>query len=142
MPKPAASSSSQTPNSRYPGERLGLPEDGAGSMAGLGRRVVALIIDWGLASAVAWFFFNYDPWAIAAVFVVHTALSISLIGGSIGHTLLGMRLNTVAGQAPGFWRPWVRQVLLMLVIPAVIWDQDTRGGHDIASGLVLRRFER
>jgi hypothetical protein len=30
----------------YPGERLGLPEEGSGSIAGWGRRIGALVIDW------------------------------------------------------------------------------------------------
>src|SRR5689334_22272379 len=30
----------------YPGERLGLPKDGPGSIARFGRRIAALIVDW------------------------------------------------------------------------------------------------
>ena len=131
-----------TPDSSYPGERLGLPSEGAGSIAGFGRRLVGLAIDWGIAVAIAWAFFDYDPVALMVVFVIHTAVTISLIGGSIGHTVFGMRLNTVDQRPPGFWRPWLRQILLVVVLPAVIWDQDHRGGHDIVSGLVLRRFTR
>ena len=38
---------------RYRGERLGLPEHGPGSIAGTGRRVAALTVDWLLALVVA-----------------------------------------------------------------------------------------
>ena len=33
----------------YPGERLGMPSDGPGSLAGLGRRTAALMTDWLIA---------------------------------------------------------------------------------------------
>ena len=33
----------------YPGQRLGLPESGPGSIAGFGRRIAALLIDWFIA---------------------------------------------------------------------------------------------
>ena len=30
----------------YPGAKFGLPKDGAGSVASMGRRLLALLIDW------------------------------------------------------------------------------------------------
>src|ERR671914_1497872 len=43
----AASGNSDSPdNLVYPGERLGLPRTGSGSVAGYGRRLGALFIDW------------------------------------------------------------------------------------------------
>src|SRR5260370_18242013 len=41
------------PPSRYPRERLGLPETGTGAVAGFGVRIVALFIDWSLFTAIA-----------------------------------------------------------------------------------------
>lgn len=139
---PAKSAPTPPPQSSYPGERLGLPREGAGSIASFGQRIGGLVIDWGIAVLISWLFFDYHPLLTSVVFVVLTALTISLLGGTIGHLVFGMRLNTVSGTAPGWWRPLLRQVLLMLVLPAVVWDQDNRGGHDIFSGLVLRRFRR
>ncbi len=134
------SNSSTAPESAYPGQRLGLPEEGPGSIASYGRRIVGLMIDWGLACLLSWQFFDYHPAAIMVLFVVITALTITLFGGSIGHLLCGMRLNTIAGKAPGWWRPWIRQTLVVVVVPALITDQDQRGAHDVLSGLVLRRY--
>jgi hypothetical protein len=37
------------------------------------------------------------------------------------------------------WRPIVRTLLLIVVIPAVVWDADQRGLHDKAAGTVLIR---
>ena len=39
--------------SKYPGERLGLPESGPGSIARAGRRIAAICIDWGIALLIS-----------------------------------------------------------------------------------------
>ena len=43
------------------------------------------------------------------------------------------------GAWVGLWRPIVRTLLLVLVIPAVIFDADQRGLHDKLAGTVLIR---
>jgi hypothetical protein len=43
---PKASLEGQGYEFGYKGERLGLPESGPGAVAGIGRRFVALAIDW------------------------------------------------------------------------------------------------
>lgn len=127
------------PPGGYPGERLGLPEGGLGSLAKLGRRVWAILIDWACAVVISISFFDYAPLATTLVFVVVQIIFIPTIGGSPGHRLLGMRVQRVTGEWPGLWRPVVRSVLLGVVIPAVIWDADNRGLHDKAAGTVLVR---
>lgn len=124
----------------YQGERLGLPETGIGSLATMGPRVLGLLIDWGIASGISFVWFDYQPLAITVAFVVLTWLFLVGFGSTIGHLVAGLRANTIAGDAPGIWRPLVRQVLLVLVIPALVVDGDGRGAHDVLSGLVLRRF--
>ncbi|MDN3494368.1 RDD family protein [Planococcus sp. APC 4015] len=123
----------------YPGERLGLPKDGSGSIAKLGRRIIGVAIDWACAVLISVAFFDYDPIATSVVFVVVQAVFIPTIGGSPGQRVLGMRVQRVTGGWPGLWRPLVRSVLLALVIPAVIWDADHRGLHDKVAGTVLLR---
>lgn len=125
--------------SPYPGERLGLPQSGSGSLATLGRRVWAILIDWGCAVVISVAFFSYDALATSLIFVVVQCVFIPTIGGSPGHRLLGMRVQRVTGGWPGLWLPIVRSVLLALVIPAVIWDADNRGVHDKAAGTILLR---
>ncbi|WP_282824317.1 RDD family protein [Gulosibacter sediminis] len=139
---PRNSSPNAEPDRHYQGERLGLPEAGPGSMAGFGRRLAGLAIDWGVAVAIAYFAFDYNPVAIMGIFIGLSWLGIALLGGSLGHLLCGMRLNTVAGATPGWWRPLVRQVLVMLVLPPLVADEDGRGMHDVLTGLVLRRYVR
>ncbi len=134
----------------YPGERLGLPESGPGSIAHLGRRVIALVLDYAAATVIAMTFFRYDPWSLPAeagllhfapmlVFAAMQIVFIPTIGGSPGHRVLGMRLQRVDGGWTGLWRPVVRTALLLIVIPAVVWDPDHRGLHDKAAGTVLVR---
>ena len=123
----------------YPGERLGLPETGTGSIARPGRRIAALAIDWACAVVISIAFFSYDALATTVVFSIVQILFLPPLGGSPGHRLLGLRLQLAGGGWVGLWRPIVRTVLLCLVIPAVIWDADQRGLHDKAAGTVLLR---
>lgn len=123
----------------YPGERLGLPDAGRGSVARLGRRVLAYLIDAVCAALISAGFFGYDAWATLGIFAIVQILFIPTIGGSPGHRLAGLRLVLVTGGWVGLWRPVVRTALLVLLIPALIWDSDQRGLHDKAAGTVLIR---
>lgn len=125
--------------SSYPGERFGLPDSGPGSIARIGRRIGALAIDWAAAVIISIAFFQYDALATTAVFAVVQIVFIPTIGGSPGHRILGMRVVMLRGGWVGLWRPVVRTLLLVLVIPAVMWDPDQRGLHDKAVGTVLIR---
>lgn len=127
-----------TPTSRYPGERLGLPESGPGSIAGVGRRLIGLALDWGVAlGASALFAGGSSLWTLA-IWCAHTILGLLIFGASFGHLVCGMHLRRVNGEPAGFWRPIVRQIALALIIPGLVWDTDHRGGHDILAGTVLR----
>jgi uncharacterized RDD family membrane protein YckC len=125
--------------SDWPGKRLGLPASGPRSIARFGRRVAAIAIDWALAVVISVAFFQYDAWATLAVFAVAQVTFLLTANGSIGHLILGMRVVPVAGGYLGAWRPFARTLLLILVIPAVIWDRDQRGLHDRWIGTVLVR---
>ena len=122
----------------FPGERLGRPASGSGSIARLGRRVGALFIDYGAAYLISGFF-AWDPLAILAIFASIQIAFLPTIQGSPGHRILGLRVVRVDGSWVGLWRPLIRTALLILVIPAVIWDADQRGLHDKAAGTVLIR---
>jgi uncharacterized RDD family membrane protein YckC len=122
----------------FPGERLGYPRAGTASVARLGRRVGALFIDYGAAYLISGFF-GWDPLAILAIFAAIQIVFIPTLQGSPGHRIFGLRLQRLDGGWVGLWRPVVRSLLLILVIPAVIWDPDQRGLHDKAVGTVLVR---
>lgn len=127
-----------------------MPQTGTGSIARPGRRIGALLIDYLAATIIATGFLGYDQFALPgeagltqfapmAVFAVLQILFIPTAGGSPGHRILGMRVVRLDGGWVGVWRPIVRTLLLVVVIPAVIWDTDQRGLHDKAAGLVLIR---
>lgn len=127
--------------SKWPGERLGLPQTGPRSVARVGRRVIAIIIDWALAALPAYLLIggpHPELWNIA-IFAIMQIVFIPTIGGSIGHRLLGMRVVPIAGGWVGLWRPAVRTLLLCLVIPVLVWDSDQRAFHDKIAGTVLIR---
>ena len=121
----------------WPGERLGLPSSGTGSIARFWRRLGALVVDWSISVVISIAFFSYDPLATLAVFALSQLVFLSLANGSFGHIIFRMRLIPIAGGWIGVWRPLVRTLLLCLVIPALIWNRDQRGLHDVAAGTVL-----
>ncbi|MFB8370479.1 RDD family protein [Pseudarthrobacter sp. NPDC055928] len=125
--------------SRYPGERLGLPETGPGSIARAGRRIVAILVDWGIALLISNFAFGGDPWANLAVFAAEQMLLVGTLGYSIGHRLVGIHVVRLGGGPAGPLAAVVRALLLCLGIPAVIFDPDHRGLHDKAMNTVLVR---
>ncbi|MEJ1180301.1 MULTISPECIES: RDD family protein [unclassified Pseudarthrobacter] len=125
--------------SRYPGERLGLPETGPGSIARAGRRIVAILVDWGIALLISNFAFGGDPWANLAIFAAEQMLLVGTLGYSIGHRLVGIHVVRLGGGPAGPLAAVVRALLLCLVIPAVIFDPDHRGLHDKAMNTVLVR---
>ncbi len=125
--------------SSYPGERLGLPESGTGSIGRFGRRLGALAIDLATAALIGYAFFHYNPIATNVIFAIVQIVFIPTLGGSPGHRLVGLRIALVRGGWVGLWRPIVRTALLFLIIPALIWDADQRGLHDKAAGTVLIR---
>jgi uncharacterized RDD family membrane protein YckC len=123
-------------------ERLGLPPTGRGSLASLGRRAVALLIDWAAASLVAYLFQADRSWGPLIVFALENLLLVSTVGYTVGHRLLGLQVRVLGAPQSawvGFGRGAVRTALLCLVIPAVVWDRDGRGLHDKAAGTVIVR---
>ncbi|UKA56036.1 RDD family protein [Arthrobacter sp. FW305-BF8] len=125
--------------SKYPGERLGFPETGPGSMARAGRRILAITIDWTIALLISNVFLAGNSMATLAVFAAEQILLIGTLGYSIGHRAMGIQVVKPDGSAAGPLAALVRTVLLCLVIPAVIFDPDQRGLHDKALNTVLVR---
>ena len=109
------------------------------------RRILALVVDWFAATLVVIFAVGgADHWAgnqaanfyVLGVFVLESALFTALSGGSFGQ--LATRLRVV--HENGDPRPipphlaLVRQLLIALVIPPLIYRPDGRGLHDLATG--------
>ncbi|MEI6590385.1 MAG: RDD family protein [Actinomycetes bacterium] len=124
----------------YSGKRLGLPATGSNSMAPLWRRLLAIIIDWSLASFLSWAIFRYDNLATLVIFAITQWLFVATVGYSVGHRVLKLKVRQLNGSWVGFWRSLIRIGLILLVLPPTIWDSDGRGLHDKAAGTVLVRI--
>ncbi len=108
----------------------------------LGRRIAALFIDWAIAalSAVALTSVSYPPknpaenLVIVAFFIGEVAVLTGLIGVSIGKRLLRLGVEGPDGGPIGVPRALLRTILLSLVLPAIVMNDEKRGLHDIAAG--------
>jgi len=138
------------PAKDWPGKRLGLPESGPRSIARAGRRLIAVALDWAIATTISVVFFTAGETVLdrlqssnaAATLIAFALLQIVFIptvGGSLGHLALGLRVVPVKTGWIGVLKPVIRTALLCLFIPAVIWDRDQRGMHDRLAGTVLVR---
>ena len=111
-----------------------------GETASLGRRFAALFVDWilcVLASAIVTRPFE-QGWPPLVVLVLEYAFFIGLFAQTPGMLLARLRCVGFAdGQPVGIPRAFLRGLLLALVIPAVIMDEDRRGLHDRAAGTIV-----
>ena len=147
MPGTASYPGGSTPGN-HPGEELGLPRSGTGSVAGFGRRLAAVTVDWFLALFIANLFAGADPLApggsnlsliVLGVWFVLTAAPVAAFGITPGMAALGIRVAPLDSTLVGVPRAVLRTALLALVIPALARDGDGRGWHDRASRPVVVR---
>ncbi len=123
----------------WAGKALGLPKSGTGSLAKFPRRLLALVIDWGVALLISTAFFAGDNSATLLIFAGMQFILVLTLGATFGHRITGMKVRKVDGSAIGLLSSALRVGLILLVLPAVIWDNDNRGLHDKAAGTVLIR---
>jgi uncharacterized RDD family membrane protein YckC len=147
-------SGSDAGSNDYPGQRLGLPEFGPGSIARFGRRLAALLIDWfiayglvgltvglGLISQQSVLYTPLGSTSIAVVWAVLGIISVRLFGFTPGQWALGVRVASVDNRMHvGIGRATVRGILLFFVVPALFTDSDLRGYQDrFTNTAVVRR---
>jgi uncharacterized RDD family membrane protein YckC len=123
----------------YPGQRLGRPQDGDGSLGSFGRRLGGLVVDWAIALVIARVLIGTDSLAPLIVFLAEHLLLVATVGATIGHRVFGLRVETLGGAHPGPLKAVVRSLLLVLVVPPLVMDADQRGLHDRAAGTVVAR---
>lgn len=126
--------------SSYPGERLGLQKEGSGAVAGLGRRLGGLVVDWLICTAIAIGLLRHVPFATLLVFAVENVLLVGTVGSTIGHRIAGIRVTRVGGAPIGLGWAAVRTLFLCVFIPALFMDRDLRGMHDRAADSVPVRI--
>lgn len=136
----------------YPGERLGLPQSGPGSIARFGRRIGAVSIDYLIAYGIARIVvavaigaeaFMYS-WigsvAVAVTFVLLGTVAVRLYEFTPGQLVFGLRVASVDHrQHVGVGRAFVRVILVQFVLPALFTDRDMRGLQDLATKTAVVR---
>lgn len=136
------------PADGYAGEKLGLPASGPGSIARMGRRVAALLLDWlvsyglaGLGLAFGWLSLPWLSTAVLVIWFVLGVVAVRLYGFTPGQYVLGLRVASVDHRLHiGVGRAAARGLLIALVIPALFTDSDIRGIQDrLTATAVVRR---
>lgn len=134
----------------YPGERLGLPREGTGSVATFSARLVAFTADIFASALVAGLI---NVWvahptpvqrqlAALGVLAAEHVLLVALTGQTLGMRMLGLkvlRLKDVS-RPPGLLPALTRTVPLLLTLGLTgFFTRDGRGAHDLAAGCVVIR---
>lgn len=140
--KPAGEHPRRADPDSYPGQQFGLPEDGPRSVAGVGRRLGALVIDWLACLAISLAIFHTQRATQLSTYILFGAeiwLLTALTGYTLGKRVLGIRVARVDGRPVGLVMGLLRTVLLLLVVPAMVFDKDLRGLHDRAARTIVIR---
>jgi hypothetical protein len=75
-----------------------------------------------------------------AVFGVEAWILTALLGGSAGQLIVGVCIRRTSGGPLDLLRALLRTALICLVIPAVIYNRDQQGLHDLAvDSIAVRR---
>ena len=135
----------ELPAEPYPGQKLGLPETGRGSLAGWRARVAALIVDWAASMGVAVALFGtavvtgsgWQAWMILATFFLESTLLVTVASGSFGQLLCRIAVVRLDTKPVGFPRAALRQALICLALPPLIIGPDRRGLQDLAATTVV-----
>lgn len=105
------------------------------------RRILALVVDWFACILVVMGFIGPGGWLenpnsglyTLVVFVLQSALLVALAGGSFGQLVVGLRVLVHEQWRPlGLLQALLRQFLIALVIPPLVFRPDGRGLHDLA----------
>ncbi|MDO4897982.1 MAG: RDD family protein [Rothia sp. (in: high G+C Gram-positive bacteria)] len=130
----------------YPGQDMGRPQSGRGSIARPMRRLFAFCIDWFLIAGI---FLALKQGPLAGVngvlvdlgqlviFWLYMVSAVGFMGHTVGHFALGMQVQRIDGQPAGWLAALIRQTAVMLILPVVIMDADQRGLHDRARHTIL-----
>lgn len=132
----------------------GRPATGPGSPAPIGRRLLALLVDWLIAAGLAGLAVTFGivkleeyliggDWQLTTmvIWLVLGAVAVRLFGFTPGQYACGLRVIPVDGGGTGVGtvRAVVRGLLIALVVPALFTDADGRGLQDRATATAVVR---
>ena len=143
-PRPEAAPPGGDEPEGYPGDRLGLPETGPGSVATLARRGGQFLLDallGGLLAAVFTYPALPQNWSLLT-WAILMIVPVAVVGATPAMALLGLRvvrLDRPESAGVGLLWTLVRTASVFFIVPALIMDRDSRGIHDRASRTVVIR---
>lgn len=105
----------------------------------LGRRVIALLIDWFVAVFAAALVTGTavsgegatNPFVVLGVFWFYSVVTVGLLGFTIGKRLVAIGVHNPQGRAIGLPMAALRQALVCVVIPTLVTNNEGRGLHDV-----------
>jgi uncharacterized RDD family membrane protein YckC len=110
---------------------------------GQGRRMLGLLIDWGMSYAIAVGFFaeigDFSTGTVILIIYFTQYLVFASLGGATpGHRIVGLKIVRFSdGQMPTPLQALIRSVLLILIVTAITFDQNGRGVNERLSDTVL-----
>lgn len=113
--------------------------------ASWGRRILALVVDWFgctlvVVGVVGLHTYTQPggtaPFLVLGLYVLESSLLTWLAGGSFGKLVTRLRVVWAGGGTRPMnpVRLLLRQVLVALVVPPLVWRPDGRGLHDLSAG--------
>ncbi|HVU75157.1 MAG TPA: RDD family protein [Mycobacteriales bacterium] len=137
-----------TAEQTYPGQRLGLPAEGPGSIATQGKRLLGTLLDLVAAVILGGVVLLFDPHVSAGIrglvntgaYVAEVVLLTTFTGQSIGMRFVHTKMLWRDGGNPPLRWALFRMALTILPFPyllTLLLDEDTRGLHDRGAGTVV-----
>jgi uncharacterized RDD family membrane protein YckC len=112
--------------------------------ASWGRRILALLVDYAACWGVMLLIYGKDWFGNGSVpslyltllFIGESAVLMALSGGSFGQLATRLRVVRIdgSGRPLSLLTALLRQVLICLVIPPLVFRPDGRGLHDLICG--------
>ncbi|GAA4824118.1 RDD family protein [Nocardioides caeni] len=120
--------------------------------ASWGRRILALLVDWLLCTLVVVIFVGLEEYTtpgstasavVLAVYLAESSLLTWLAGGSAGKLLTGLCVIPADGRLRRLnpLKVLIRQVMVLLVIPPLVFRADGRGLHDLFADTATVTFD-
>lgn len=116
------------------------------------RRVLALFVDWIACTLTVIAIVGLEDYSepgssaqlvVLVVYVVESAAFTWLLGGSFGKLVTRLRVVPADGRLRPLnpLKALLRQVMVALVIPPLVYRADGRGLHDLVAGTVTVSLE-